>query len=120
MSNIQFFHKRMLTEDTKQLISKGGVSLALDLGGLEQHIPNLRAGQEIQIRASVAYCSPKDNFSKVVARRVCTGRLAYRNFTVVDIIPVEDKAISKLIIENGSIKFTILVSPKGLRFVSCD
>ena len=113
MINVQYFHKRKFT-DKGELISKGGVTLALDLAGLQEQIPHLRSGQEIQLRASVAYCSPKDNFSKVVARNVTNGRLAYRAFTVVDILP------DKLVIDNGGIKFTILVSEKGLRFVSCD
>lgn len=112
MINIQYFHKRIY--NNKELVSKGGVTLALDLAGLQEQIPHLRAGNEIQLRASVAYCSPKDNFSKVVARNVTNGRLAYRAFTVVDILP------DKIVIENGGIKFTILVSEKGLRFVSCD
>ena len=120
MRDIQFCHKRKYSNVqklgglSKKLMARGGVTIALDLSTLVTLKNTLRAGDFVSLDAAVALCSDKDNYNKKVGRNVALGRLMPRTFQVVDITEFF------IVLENGGINFTILVSESRLRFVSAE
>jgi hypothetical protein len=120
MSNIQFCHKRKYKYSLKpeglqnELLARGGVTAALDLTDLSVIRNQIKDGDVIKIKASMAVCSDKDNYNRKVGRNIALGRLKLTQFNVKQ---VSEKYI---ILENSQIEFTILISGVHLRFVSVD
>lgn len=130
MENVQYYHQRryqydeQLQDNTWKIHynAKGGTTIALALSGLTLQfiLLNLRAGGTVQLKLGRADCSKKDNYSRKMGAKIAEGRLQPVEFTVVDIIRDDTRNLLKLELENGGIKYTILCSQKGLRFVSVD
>jgi hypothetical protein len=119
---IQYFHRRNYNNKNK-LIARGGVTIALDLDGLNwKTFTDLTCGQTITIPAAVALCSADDMYSKPIGRKLCNERISPRTFNYVDIqfVPNSDNQRVMVTLENGGISFILILSEHSVRFVYCE
>lgn len=112
MENIQYFHKRIFDRKNMEISARGGVTFALDVSSLSEKLVEVRAGENIILRAGAAICSELDNYDKKIGRNIAKGRIKSKSFQVIDIT---DKYVT---LETGGLIFTVLIFGQKLHFVS--